>query len=104
MTAWLHAREWIPFRYQPFSLATLLALWMLFSGTDYQSKSSRKAPVGVCCADVQVTQESREAEGIQATVAEEEQAVGVQTAETAALKGKPDLGCTHDASTRWADE
>lgn len=43
---------------------------------------------GVCCADVQVTQESREAEDIQATVAEEEQAVGVQTAETAALKGE----------------
>ena len=58
----------------------------------------------VCCADVQVTQESREAEDIQLTVAEEEQAVGVQTAETAALKGKPDLGCTHHVSTRWADE
>lgn len=37
---------------------------------------------------MQVTQESREAEDIQATVAEEEQAVGVQTAETAALKGE----------------
>ena len=58
----------------------------------------------VCCAGVQVTQESREAEDIQLTVAEEEQAVGVQTAETAALKGKPDLGCTHHVSTSWADK
>ena len=78
-----------------------------FQHSDYQciigKDSSREAPVAVCCADVQVTQESREAEGIQATVAEEERAVGVQTAETAALKGKPDLGCTHAASTRWAD-
>ena len=50
---------------------------------------------------MQVTQESREAEDIQATVAEEEQTVGIQTAETAALKGKPNLGCTHYGSTRW---
>lgn len=60
-----------------------------------QQTSLAEVPAGmqcsvayVCCADVQVTQESREAEDIQATVAEEEQIVGNQTAETAALKGK----------------